>query len=241
MTDANASLTALLALQDADLHVDQLTHQIEHHPLFAAQQALVSKRSMVAKRIADLEQLSSAPRARQRELEREIETSDSRAHVIEERLRSASSGSFRDQGAMAGEIESLARRKLELEDEELAIMEELEPFDDEITRLAGEDAGAAAEIARLGAELDVATSELRTGRDQLLATRPGLLEAVPDELLGEYERLRARLGGIGAARVVRGACSGCNLALSSTEIDHLRHAPPDVISHCEQCGRILVL
>jgi predicted nucleic acid-binding Zn-ribbon protein len=29
--------------------------------------------------------------------------------------------------------------------------------------------------------------------------------------------------------------------LSATELDHLRHAPAGTISHCEQCGRILVL
>ena len=241
MTDANTSLAALLVLQDADLHADQLTHSIEHHPLSAAQAAIAAKRLVISKRVRDLEQLATAPRERQSELEREIETGDRRSHVIEDRLRSASSGSFRDQGAMAGEIESLARRKRELEDEELAIMEELEPLDTELAGLASEYSELNAELARLGVELDAATGELRTERDQLQAGRSTLVEVVPDELLGEYERLRARLGGIGAARVVRGACAGCNLALASTELDHLRHAPPDVTSHCEQCGRILVL
>ena len=66
--------------------------------------------------------------------------------------------------------------------------------------------------------------------------RPSVVILAADE----YERLRARLGGIGAAHVVHGACSGCNLALSSTELDHLRHAASGTISHCEQCGRILV-
>jgi predicted nucleic acid-binding Zn-ribbon protein len=241
MTDQHDSLAALLALQDTDLHVDQLTHQIEHHPLSAAEHAATVKQAAIAKRVSVIESGAAAPRQRQRDIEREIEASDARARVIEERMRSAASGSFRDQGAMALEVESLSRRKHELEDEELVIMEELEPVDVELSTLAAENAALALELEHLGAELGSATAELRVARDELRSTRSALAGAVPDELLVEYERLRARLGGIGAARVVRGACSGCNLALSSTELDHLRHAPADVISHCEQCGRILVL
>ena len=142
---------------------------------------------------------------------------------------------------MAGEIDSLRHRKLELEDEELVVMEELEPLDRDLERIATEDAGLLAERSTLDSELLVATGDLEHDRGVLSAGRGALAAAVAPELLAEYERLRARLGGIGAARVVRGACSGCNLALSATELDHLRHAPPDVVSHCEQCGRILVL
>ena len=62
---------------------------------------------------------------------------------------------------------------------------------------------------------------------------------MPGELRTEYERLRARLGGIGVARIIHGTCSGCNLSLSSTELDHIRHGGVTDIFHCEQCGRIL--
>ena len=72
------------------------------------------------------------------------------------------------------------------------------------------------------------------------ATRDQLAPSVAPELAAAYERLRTKLGGIGAARLVSGACSGCHLQLPAGELDRLRHAPPDAVSYCDQCGRILV-
>jgi hypothetical protein len=59
-------------------------------------------------------------------------------------------------------------------------------------------------------------------------------------LIDEYEMLRTRLGGIGAARLEGGRCLGCNLSLSAVEVDRIRHEPPDAIVHCEECGRLLI-
>jgi uncharacterized protein len=246
MSEVSASssegpFAALLALQDADLAFDRLTHQIEHHPIAAKLREIEARRGVLAKQAAEIERVASTGRERQRQLEAEIGASDARVQAIETRLRSAASGSFRDQGAMAGEIDSLHHRKLELEDEELVVMEELEPFDNDLARIATEAAALQSERSVLEAELLAATKDLEGDRQVLASGRAALVGDVSPELLTEYERLRLRLGGIGAARVVRGACSGCNLALAATELDHLRHAPEGTISHCEQCGRILVL
>ena len=95
--------------------------------------------------------MASTARERQRQLEEEIGASDSRVQAIDARLRSATSGSFRDQGAMAGEIDSLRHRKLELEDEELVVMEELEPLDNDLERIATEDAALLSDRSALEA------------------------------------------------------------------------------------------
>jgi uncharacterized protein len=59
-------------------------------------------------------------------------------------------------------------------------------------------------------------------------------------LLATYERLRARLGGVGVARLVGTHCDGCHLTLSAVELDRVRHLPDGEVYTCEQCGRILV-
>ena len=71
-------------------------------------------------------------------------------------------------------------------------------------------------------------------------TRDETAGRVPAELAASYERLRAKLGGIGAARLVAGACSGCHLQLPAGELYRLRHSAPDSVVYCDQCGRILV-
>lgn len=233
-------LQLLLQLQDLDLHADRLAHQIEHHPIRVEQRGAEARRASLAKRRAEIEADATPHRKRQAELEGEIAAIDARVVTIDQRMRSSASGSFRDQAAMSTEVGSLAKRKGELEDEELAAMEALEPVDLELEALAADDQVLNDEIAERGDALSIAVGELEVTLKELRAKRPALVAEVPAGLLEEYERLRARLGGIGAAHVVRGACSGCNLSLSSTELDHLRHAPSGSISHCEQCGRILV-
>ncbi len=63
---------------------------------------------------------------------------------------------------------------------------------------------------------------------------------MPPVLLDRYDKLRAHLGGTGAARLVDGRCTGCHLALSPRDLDDARRAPEDAVLSCEACGRILV-
>jgi predicted nucleic acid-binding Zn-ribbon protein len=63
---------------------------------------------------------------------------------------------------------------------------------------------------------------------------------LPEPLLSEYESLRARLGGVGAARLTGDLCGGCHLSLPAVEVDRIRHLPPDTLVHCDECGRLLV-
>src|SRR5487761_2239685 len=123
-------LALLLALQDADLHADRLAHHIEHHPVRIAQRALEVRRAEMTKRRLDLDASAAVFRTRQAELELEIAAIDHRVLTIEERMRSVAAGSFRDQEVMVIEIDSLSHRKEELEEEEIAAMEALEPIDD---------------------------------------------------------------------------------------------------------------
>jgi predicted nucleic acid-binding Zn-ribbon protein len=75
---------------------------------------------------------------------------------------------------------------------------------------------------------------------EVLARREEAARGVPAALLGRYETLRGRLDGVGAARLVNGRCAGCHLALPATEVDRIRHLPPDAMARCDHCGAILV-
>jgi predicted nucleic acid-binding Zn-ribbon protein len=97
-----------------------------------------------------------------------------------------------------------------------------------------EELALAREQLALGeASIDDEAATIRVARDELA-------KQIAPELAGSYERLRAKLGGIGAAHLVGGACSGCHLQLPAGELDRLRRAPADSVVYCDQCGRILV-
>jgi hypothetical protein len=141
---------------------------------------------------------------------------------------------------MSEEVKHLARHIGDLEDRELEVMEVIEPVDGElqagdVSRHALED-----DAAQLRAAIAVAEGALDDEIATVARVRAGVAVAVPDDLLAHYEKLRARLGGTGAARLVGGSCSGCHLALPAMEIDRIRRAPPDAVIACDQCGRLLV-
>lgn len=235
-----AALARLLDLQALDAHVDQLRYQIEHHPSRVALNELHARHRKIAEQSAPLEARVAEFDARQAELEREIGETDARVKAIEQRLRAGTAGSYRDEGAMSTEIDSLRRRKSGLEDDELEVMEAREPFDGELAALRASDSETEAEARERHSELTEAETSLNSQIDELKPRRDALAAEIEGALLGDYERLRARLGGVGVARLEHGNCSGCNLALPAGELDRITHAAPGAVFHCEQCGRILV-
>ena len=120
-------------------------------------------------------------------------------------------------------------------------MTEREPLDEEVAALEarraahGRAGGRAAGGGGRGPDRHrrrAGRSSWRPGRRRSTASRPAVLSS--------YERLRTRLDGVGAARLVNGRCDGCHLSLSRTELAVAPREPPDALLHCEQCGRILV-
>ena len=63
---------------------------------------------------------------------------------------------------------------------------------------------------------------------------------LPESVLTRYDRLRRTFDGVAIARLEGGRCLGCHLALSTSELDRIRHAPADAVVECEHCGRLLV-
>ena len=112
-------------------------------------------------------------------------------------------------------------------DAELAVLAERStPVEERVTVLRDEVAAGQAEIDE---ELATAT-----------AARAAAAAELPAALADRYEKLRARLKGTGAARLIGHRCDGCHLELSAVEVDRIRAMPPDTVVTCDQCGRILV-
>jgi predicted nucleic acid-binding Zn-ribbon protein len=146
----------------------------------------------------------------------------------------------RELQAMAGEVESLKKRRSTLEDHVLEAMDEREPIDAEVRQLEDAQVEATGEADGLRSRILEEEAELDGEEARELDTRAALVASVPASLLEQYERIRSRSGGIGAARLVGSSCSGCHLSLPAVEVDRLKRAGPDDVILCDQCGRILV-
>ena len=238
---STADLEALLALQDLDTHIDQERHRKAHLPereeLAQLGRLMGQKQEARAGVAAQLADVAS----RQDAAERELKATEDRVVQVNTRLYGGTVTASRELQAMASDVEGLRKRASELEDRALTLMEEREPFDAALAQVDGQLADLEARHGEVLAHLAEAETELDADIATLSAQRPKAADAVPQQLLGTYERLRARLSGVAVARLIGGRCDGCHLTLPAVELDRIRHESAGTLEYCEQCGRILVI
>ena len=224
-------LALLLELQEVDLALDRLAYKRRELAERVAVTELGARLAELTARVGEAEEQREKLVSQQLTLDQRSESVGGRIATIEQRLRSGRAGSYRDEQAMGDEVASLTHLRREIEDQELEIMEALEPLDQELTGLKESSSSVAEELALAREQLALATAEIDDEAAIVRAARDQLAERVAPELTASYERLRAKLGGIGAAHVVGGACSGCHLQLPAGELHRLRQAMPDSVVH----------
>jgi hypothetical protein len=231
----------LLAIQDQDLVIDRLQYRRQTLPERARLTEAARRGIEVEGELAEATSQLGEVAERQARLEGELAAAEDRLADLERRLYSGTVTASRELVSMSEESDHLKQRRSALEDEILAVLDAREPYDARVAELTSQRDAIIAEAEQLVAAI---ASEERVIDDELAqeaASRAELAAAFADaEILAGYERLRARLGGVGAARLAGSACSGCHLVLSAQEVDRLRRLPPDQLASCEQCGRILV-
>jgi predicted nucleic acid-binding Zn-ribbon protein len=233
-------LQILLDLQAHDLALDRLAYRSRELPGRARVEGLDRQRVELGRRFEAVEATRADLARQQEELDGHVQAFVSRIEAIEARLRSGSAGSYRDQEAMANETRSLDHQRRDYEDRELEIMEQLEPVEAELSSVVAELNRVEEERTEALSQLAVDETAIVAEQAEVVAERSPLAATLPADLAASYERLRSKLGGIGAAKLVDGTCSGCHLRLPSRERDQVLHAPPGTVFYCDQCGRILV-
>jgi predicted nucleic acid-binding Zn-ribbon protein len=235
-------LEALLAVQELDTAADVLRHRRDHlserAELDVAQTAL-----------AALEAEAAPVRERRHELERAQQALEDELAMLAERTDQANAALYggtvsnpRELQSLQDEIASLGRRKASLEDKVLELMVETEPVDTELEALGarrdtidGGAIGATAALAEAESTIDAELADLQARRAPLVAS-------LDEELVQRYEKLRARLKGVGVARFEAGTCRGCHLALPAAEAEQVRkEARANGIATCPECDRLLVV
>lgn len=241
MTDETPSpgLELLLRVQEQDTAIDQLRHRRSHLPELEALAELRRRRDDLVARRSELVEARDGIASGQAAREQELDATEVRIAELDERLSTGTG--YRDLERMSEEQSHLKQRRSTLEDEILEVLEQLEPAEAAIAEVDGELTAMAAEESRLESAVAAAQSEIDTEIAAVAAARAADAAGLAPELAADYERLRERLGGIGAARLVNGSCAGCHLSLPATELDRIRRQPPGTVTHCDQCGRILVV
>lgn len=233
-------LRILLAVQEHDTALDRLRHRRQALAERVALNQVQQRRAELEVRRAEVEgRLTDLSRGQAR-LESDIASVGQRISDIERRLYGGRVSASRELQAMAAEVESLQRRRADLENRAIEVMELSEPVEAEVAAMSDEQAGTDAAITRLRETLAVAERAIDAAAAVEYRAREELAARLPPDIGRRYDGLRARLGGVGAARLINGCCQGCHLQLPATELHRLRHLPPGTVATCDQCGRILV-
>lgn len=230
----------LLRVQEHDTAADQLRHRRQTFPERAELAAVEDELSRLEAAATDLGARAAEATRVQRRLEDELSLLEAKITEFDARLYSGAVKVPRELQAMQAEGEAMRARRAVLEDDVLEAMEVREPLEAEVAAMARRRAELDAGGSRLRAALAEAEADVDRQLAAVLEARSGAAAAVPADMAGLYERLRARNSGVGAAPLVNGRCGGCHLALAATEVDRLRKLPPDELVTCEQCERILV-
>jgi len=237
---SRSTLAPLLALQARDTELDQLRHRRSHLPARAELDAVDARLAALTSEVYGVAAERAELARRQAQLEADLAEAEKRLEDIDRRMRSGTVSASRDLQAMADQVTSLKRRRSDLEDAELEVMEAIDPLDTRLAELAAQQETADAEAVRLRREVAGTEASIDAEVAAVTAARSEAVTAVLPSVIPTYERLRQRLGGVGAAELVGSSCGGCHLTLSAAELDRIHRSLPDAVVTCEQCGRILV-
>ncbi|HTK67373.1 MAG TPA: C4-type zinc ribbon domain-containing protein [Pseudonocardia sp.] len=158
----------------------------------------------------------------------------------------------RDQGLLAGggvgakqavdlqhELDTLARRQGNLEDELLEIMEQREATGANLQNAQVELAAAEQSLTEVAARRDATLADLEAAEAGRRRDRESIAADIPAELLGLYDKLREKTG-TGAALIRARRCGACRLELDRSEISAIKNAAPNEVLRHEECGVIMV-
>lgn len=234
------ALDDLLVVQEHDSAIDRLRARREKLPERGQLAERQAETGELDAQLAQLRGERDAVAREERQYDDNVTALETRIGEVETELYSGRTTAPRELQALQADLEMLKRQRNSVEDQELDAMERREGYDGEIAQLEEKLAEIRADVEHLGAAIaeqegtiDAELTSEQGGRDSAAAT-------VPAEMLDLYEGIRARSGGVGAARLVGGTCQGCHLALPAMEVDRIKKLSPGEVVRCDQCGAILV-
>ncbi len=227
----------LLRLQTADTRLNQLNHVAKNLPQLAELAALQP----------DVDALRTRWIARTGELEdsrAELKRVESDVAVVEARMerdsgRLQQTSSTKDVQALEAELTALGKRRDDLEEIELTVMERVEEQEAALAAVEAERAELDGGVQALEAAKADELAKVDAQRTALAKDREAIVSGIPADLVELYEKQRARYG-IGAALLVRGVSMGSNVKLTESDLSVIRRAADDDVVLCPDSGAILI-
>jgi predicted nucleic acid-binding Zn-ribbon protein len=173
-----------------------------------------------------------------RRSEADVEQVVLRIERDEARLNSGT-GLSKDLMALQSDIASLNKRRSDLEDVELEILERLDVLRERQATQQQIVDDIQAAFGSIRAELDSAIAEVASEEREVAEARAAFVDGLDRGMVEVYEKTLARRG-VGAARLFHGKSEGSGMMLSPGDLADVKAAAEDDIVFCPDSGCILV-
>lgn len=226
----------LLFLAALDLEIGRAKRAIaairsgDQHEAIRAQQRDIGSRMLDARNALDNAELEL------QRAESDLKLVEAREKKDQQQLKSTSVPSIAT--GIQHELATLARRRSELEDIELAILEQREALSKTFDEISAEKATVDAELSAAQGIAEQEAMKLQSGLALQQQDREQLVGRLDEALVTAYDRKASR--GIAAGRLASRECSACHIGLGAVAIGALTALPMDELPECPECGAFLV-
>jgi len=229
----------LMQLQKLDTEIAQLNHKLKTLPEREQIEAIHTRleNSAVELKVVETELEDATIDLRRSEVD--VEAVAARMDKDEKRLN-AGLGTPKELEQTQHELETLAKRKAELEDGELEIMMRHDSIKKRVDELKSDEEGLKKLELELNVRIENATTELNSLIAKNADERMKLAPQIDSALIEIYEKIRQGQGGVGAALLIGNKCDGCHLQINAIELERIKTLADDDVLRCEECRRILV-
>lgn len=168
---------------------------------------------------------------------------DDDLHLVEERIakdkdRLSQTSSPKDAQGLQSEIESLQRRKSDLEDAELELLAELEKANAELLEVTVRKTSNSEALEALQLSIQAHIDDLKIKGRKHTADREILISKITEEVLKKYSALAARQIAVGA--IENRSCTACRMGLTANVIDSINSLSDDELGVCPECQAFIV-
>jgi predicted nucleic acid-binding Zn-ribbon protein len=227
----------LLEVQALDTRLQQIAHRVSTLPESAAVAALAAEQTELQRVLTERTGAWEDAQAELKRTEADVEVVEARIARDTERLQASTS--VKDVAALEQELAALAKRKSDLEDIELAVMETVEERERELAETRAQAEELATRLADSTEARELALGVMSADRDAAESERAAVASRVPADLLALYEKQRERYG-VGASLLRGGVSQASGVALNASDMSAVRAAAPDDVLLCPDSNAILV-
>ena len=161
---------------------------------------------------------------------------DSRISLDKQRLNQTSSA--KDAQGIESELVTLGRRKSDLEDASLAIMQHLEEAEQKLSALMVEKSKVDSALAVKDDKAMQDLMKLQSGMQLETTERDALRSRIPADIIELFDKKSVR--GTAVGRLVGRQCGSCQISLTAAAYDEAVSQPADALVFCPECAAILV-